>query len=1182
MNLRDERGYQKLLELLDAMELTAENRKKAEQYLDISQPENGNLLKEVEHQDFSALDQEKKKKGAEYVEHCKKRNRTEELGRYVRFMAAVGGSTASYVISYGWNQQAVMEFLTPEQLTAIKAEGLAWNNQYMIRRATTVFEHKDPEIFRRAMELNYRKYDNTKMLLAALSLHYSKPEIVQGGILKNLFSKDKPESKIQNTVKYAEDTLIESIPPLFLGTSPSDEDLKKLQDYVKNAPREASGKIPPFPQELSAILRGKQVSEYLETLLAGSAFLSIEHSGRFAAFLCLTAAMDAEMKRSTTLNICLHIGEKPWFLKHIGALEDSLPIAKEDYVVWCLENQAEPPLTRAIQNYPAVVKQVAIQASTDHYQYLMTRIKKDAPKLYQEMSVSLSGEFRMKMAEEIVSFLSVGKTEARDYLLGDTQLETLYPFVPKWRDGKRYFTNKYLKDQKLKKNEQEQQMFRRTVVLEGLCMNASVFCYYWKGGYGKSGKDEIAEILKIFDAEKLPARYQLEAISAMYDGFYAEKDKTQLINDCVMLFCAKMNEWRDVFVAAAKDSTVIGRFLCIRILDVYWKEYKDVLLSCALDSSKQVRELLTAVYESHKEWEPQIKAMLTSKKSQEREMAALVLKKWGPAAYREELEAALAAEKSQKIKTLLQSCLGMEDTAEEQVGAQTSDELVQNILKGGKKRKIAWVSETPFMEVHKADSTLASEDYLAALLVAYADMGTPGVSKDAARLAEDLDKKDLALYMGMLFNRWLETGAEAKKKWVLYAVSIHGGDEIIPALHAQIQEWPKAARGAMAAEAVRALALNGSATALLLVDQIARKFKFRQVKTAASDALSYAAEQLGISKAELEDRIVPNLGFDEKMEQIFDYGNRKFRVILSPTLELEIFDEGGKKIKNLPAPGKNDEPEKSKAASDAFKLLKKQLKTVVTNQKLRLEQALSTERLWQVEQWKELFVKNPVMHQFAMGLIWGLYDNGVLKDTFRYMEDGSFNTVEEEEYELPETGTIGLVHPIELDDENLAAWKEQLSDYEVTQPVEQLERPIYRTDEKERSQTELTRFGGKLLNGLSLSGKLQNQGWYRGSVEDAGVYSTFYREDDGIGVELEFSGCYVGDENEEVTVYGAKFYKAGTVKRGSYVYDTIKKENLHKLSEISPRYFSEIVLQLTKATASSKEQLPYPACKENQ
>lgn len=464
--------------------------------------------------------------------------------------------------------------------------------------------------------------------------------------------------------------------------------------------------------------------------------------------------------------------------------------------------------------------------------------------------------------------------------------------------------------------------------------------------------------------------------------------------------------------------------------------------------------------------------------------------------------------------------------------------------------------------------------------MSYADMSVPGVNQKALRLAAELEEKELGRYVQELFDKWLAAGAEAKKKWVLYAASIHGGEEIVPVFWKQIQEWPERSRGALAAEAVKALALNGGTTALLKVDQISRKFKFRQVKTAAGEALQSAAAALGISRAELEDRIVPDLGFDERMERVFDYGARQFRVYLTPALELEILDGDGKRLKNMPSPGKRDDETKAAEACAEFKALKKQLKTAVSNQKLRLEQALTAERLWSAEQWKSLFVKNPVMHQFAIGLIWGVYEDGRLKDTFRYMEDGSFNTREEDEFAFPEEGRIGLVHPIELSGEELAAWKEQLSDYEVTQPFEQLDRQVYRVAEEEKGKAELTRFGGKLLNGLSLSGKLQGMGWYRGSVQDGGVYTTFYREDGELGAELEFSGCYVGDENEEVTIYGARFYKAGTVQRGSYVYDTIKKENEYTLEQISPRYFSEIVLQLTRASASSQEQLPYPECRQ--
>ena len=49
------------------------------------------------------------------------------------------------------------------------------------------------------------------------------------------------------------------------------------------------------------------------------------------------------------------------------------------------------------------------------------------------------------------------------------------------------------------------------------------------------------------------------------------------------------------------------------------------------------------------------------------------------------------------------------------------------------------------------------------------------------------------------------------------------------------------------------------------------------------------------------------------------------------------------------------------------------------------------------------------------------------------MDDGSFNTVDEEEYTLPNGASIGLVHPIELEDYEM-----------ITQSINQLSRPIYR------------------------------------------------------------------------------------------------------------------------------------------
>ena len=295
------------------------------------------------------------------------------------------------------------------------------------------------------------------------------------------------------------------------------------------------------------------------------------------------------------------------------------------------------------------------------------------------------------------------------------------------------------------------------------------------------------------------------------------------------------------------------------------------------------------------------------------------------------------------------------------------------------------------------------------------------------------------------------------------------------------------------------------------------------------------------------------------------------KVVLTPSLEIEVYDEKDKKLKNLPAPGKRDDEAIAKESHAEFKAFKKQLKTTISVQATRLDLALSSERKWTKEAWIELFVNNPLMHQFAIGLIWGTYEDGKLQETFRYMEDGTFNTKDEDEFEMPESCKIALVHPIELSKEDLEEWKEQLENYEIIQPIEQLNRKVFTLTEEEKDMNVCERFGGTIINGLSLSGKIMAQGWYRGSIRDGGGYFQFYKEDSSlnIGAELNFEGLSVGYDNEDTTIHLLKFYNAGTVERGSYVYDEIKDKDLISLSKVPKKFFSEILYQVEKSLSSS-------------
>jgi HAMP domain-containing protein len=418
----------------------------------------------------------------------------------------------------------------------------------------------------------------------------------------------------------------------------------------------------------------------------------------------------------------------------------------------------------------------------------------------------------------------------------------------------------------------------------------------------------------------------------------------------------------------------------------------------------------------------------------------------------------------------------------------------------------------------------------------------------------------------------MATNAPAKQRGALLLYGYHAKENDVFILRKQIEDWAESSRGAIAADAVKAMALGGSDLALITVDNIGRKFKNKQVKSAGVTAFAAAAEALGTTAEVLGDRIIPTLGFDMRGEKTIDYGSRTFTAALSASLSITIKDENGKPIKSLPKPGAKDDAEKAEAAKTEFSALKKSLKTVVDTQRQRLEQALATGRDWDAAAWEKLFVQNPIMHSFAETLIWGIYEDSSLKDSFRYMNDGSFTTVDEEEFLIPEGAKIGLVHPLDLDAGLLSQWKQQLEDYEIDQPFDQIGRKVFTLGDGEEKAHGIDRFGGRKMLGITLAGRLQKSGWYKGSVQDAGCFYTYYREIGELGAQLYFSGMYVSpDVSEEITIGQLIFFKAGSVIRGSYVYDDVKEEDLIHPGGVSRRLFSELLLDIENATSSATE-----------
>ena len=916
--------------------------------------------------------------------------------------------------------------------------------------------------------------------------------------------------------------------------------------------------------------------------------------------------------RIEALDTARAISEDNDFHAKMDEIEEMIPILDEDYIIWCLYGypsaaaqgekilmecrhaECEAEIQRMAVKCPDGIRAAVQKADSEEYKKLTELVQSANPALYEEIHASYQDVFCEKLALELVEhhFMECVET-AKQYLLGKCLLDALLPYLEQcdYCNTGSLWTGDYERLNHLKALG-ELSFYRRAVILEALKGAPDFFEMYSvseerlekaKDNSILYDKEQILGIFQIFTEENVPIGLQLRALGSICDNVYEKQDRILFQKTCVEVTIERQQEqdqeqWEKGLMEALRQCEASACCIYLKVLEQCESldKFKEPLFAAAENGVDQVQKQLLELIKKHTEWDADILAMLASKKQKARGFAIMVLEEWSNPAHLEEIKAALAKEKNKKLSTQLQALaeeIEKEIKDSETKGGhqkqfkRTEEKLAADIYKGNRKRKVEWVQDMTFPMVHFQDKIstdddtaneqdTASPEYMLSILASYADMEILGVNQDAKKLTAPLVPQELTAYMRVLYNGWLETGAEAKKRWVLYAVALHGDAEMIAELQRQIKDWADHSRGAIAAETVRALALNGSSQALLLVDQMARKFKSNQVKNAAKKALSEAAAALGISREELEDRIVPDFGFNTQMERVFDYGTRTFTVRLNVSLEIEIYDENDKKLKSMPKPGKQDDTEKANQAQDEFKQLKKQLKLVVASQKLRMEQALSTARFWDVEQWRTLFVQNPIMHQFAVGLIWGTYEEGQLKDTFRYMEDGSFNTVEEEEYTLPESGVIGLVHPLELSEETIAAWKEQLSDYEITQPVEQLERPIYRIIEEEIGAQKLTRFYGKELNGLSLSGKLLTQGWVRGEIMDAGFFDNFYRGDSEFEAKLTFSGCSVGYENEDVTIDDLYFYRTFGGASG--------RTEPCRPDEVSARYFSETVLQIAR------------------
>ncbi|EGK3486164.1 DUF4132 domain-containing protein, partial [Escherichia coli] len=356
-----------------------------------------------------------------------------------------------------------------------------------------------------------------------------------------------------------------------------------------------------------------------------------------------------------------------------------------------------------------------------------------------------------------------------------------------------------------------------------------------------------------------------------------------------------------------------------------------------------------------------------------------------------------------------------------------------------------------------------------------------------ATIKETFTHESLADFGWDLYTAWTEAGAPAKENWAFTSLGILGNDDTARKLTPLIRAWPGESQHKRAVYGLDVLADIGSDVALMLLNGIARKIKFKALQEHAREKINIVAENRGLTMAELEDRLAPDLGLDNSGSLILDFGPRQFTVGFDETLKPVVHDANGKVLKDLPKPNQSDDQTLATDSVNLFKQLKKDVHAIASQQIDRLEQDMCQRRRWTAEQFRLFLVEHPLVRHLTRRVLWGVYtEENTLIACFRVAEDSTYSDAQDELFTLP-AGNIGIPHVLEISPESATAFGQIYADYEKLPPFRQLDRGYYHLTDNERDTHELIRWQGRLCQAGRIVG-LERRGWQR--LEESGsVYA---------------------------------------------------------------------------------------------
>ncbi|MFO0617567.1 MAG: DUF4132 domain-containing protein [Polyangiaceae bacterium] len=346
-----------------------------------------------------------------------------------------------------------------------------------------------------------------------------------------------------------------------------------------------------------------------------------------------------------------------------------------------------------------------------------------------------------------------------------------------------------------------------------------------------------------------------------------------------------------------------------------------------------------------------------------------------------------------------------------------------------------------------------------------------------------LDAADADAFGIALGHAWIRGRGPADQVWALRAAARLAGPKGLRALALWVRKFGREKAVPAALVIVDALGELESDAALIELRKLENAPK--EVAAIAEKHAKRIRRRRGLDGEDLEDLIVPDcsLGAGEAL----DFGPRTFRVDFDSDFTPVVRDEAGKRLANLPRPGKKDDAEKAAAAVERWADLKTLLRDTLRNETKRLEWAMCAKRRWSAARFSAAIVGHPLLCRLAQRLLWATCDEEGRAQSFqpfRVAEDRTFADSADEPLALDGSAFVLIPHALDLGPEACAKWSTIFADYAVLPPFPQLGRETYTPMDNERGSTVLERFRQHAVADKARFA-IENYGW-----DDADEYGT--------------------------------------------------------------------------------------------